>query len=138
MVSYRTPLGRARGLGSAKHGATHWIAERVSSAALAPLSLWGVFSALSLARTGFDGAVSWLHSPLNAVLSVLLLAVGFQHMQAGLRVVIEDYIHTPLAKAGLLLLNLFVCAFVGALAVFCILKVAFGPAVIPVLSGGAF
>ena len=129
MVSYRTPLGRVRGLGAAKHGAAHWISERVTSAALAPLSLWAVFSALTLARTGFDGAALWLHAPLNAVLAVLLLLVGFAHMQAGLKVVIEDYVHTQPGKAVLLLLNLFVCAFFGALAVFCVLKVALGPAV---------
>jgi succinate dehydrogenase / fumarate reductase membrane anchor subunit len=134
MVSYRTALGRARGLGAAKHGAGVWIAERVSSIALVPLSLWAVCAALSLSRASYEGTLIWLRSPLNAVLSVLLLAVGFQHMQAGLRVVIEDYIHTPLNKAALLLLNLFVCTFGGALAIFCILKVAFGSAV----SGGAF
>jgi succinate dehydrogenase / fumarate reductase membrane anchor subunit len=47
-----------------------------------------------------------------------------------MRVVIEDYIHRKITKAGLLLLNLFVCALFGALALFSILKVA--------LSGGAY
>lgn len=124
MVSYRTSLGRARGLGSAKHGVGHWISERVSSVALVPLSLWGVISALSLSRVGYEGAAAWLQSPLNAVLAALLFAVSFQHMHAGLRVIVEDYIHTPGAKASLLLLNLFVCVLGGAVAVFCILKVA--------------
>ena len=124
MVSYRTSLGRARGLGSAKHGVTHWIADRVTSIALAPLSLWGVVSALTLSRVGYEGAVAWLHSPLNAVLAVLLFVTAFHHMHAGLRVVVEDYIHKPGSKAALLLLNLFVCVLGGAVAVFCILKVA--------------
>lgn len=130
MVSYRTPLARARGLGSAKHGAGHWLSERVTSVALVPLSLWAVGAALSLSKAGYDGAVAWLHAPLNAVLSVLLLAVGFQHMHAGLRVVVEDYIHTPLNRSALLLANLFVCVLGASLAIFCILKVAFGSAVI--------
>ena len=124
MVTYRTSLGRARGLGSAKHGVGHWISERISSVALVPLSLWGVVSGLALARVGYDGAAAWLHSPLNAVLAALLFVVSFQHMHAGLRVVVEDYIHTPGMKAGLLLANLFVCVLGGAVAVFCILKVA--------------
>ena len=130
MVSYRTALGRARGLGSAKHGVSHWIADRVTSVALAPLSLWAVVSALSLSRVGFEGAAAWLHAPLNAVLAVLLFAVSFHHMHAGLRVVIEDYIHKPSSKAGLLLLNLFVCTLGGALAVFSILKVALAGGVV--------
>jgi succinate dehydrogenase / fumarate reductase membrane anchor subunit len=125
MVSYRTALGRARGLGSAKHGVSHWISERISSVALVPLSLWGVCSALTLSRLGFDGAQGWLHAPLNAVLAALLTVVSFQHMHAGLRVIVEDYIHKTETKAALLLLNLFVCVLVGALALFSILKVAF-------------
>lgn len=124
MVSYRTSLGRARGLGSAKHGVNVWIAERVSSVALVPLSLWAVVSALNLARVGFDGATAWLHSPLNAVLAALLMAVSFQHMHGGLRVVIEDYIHKPGSKAALLIANLFVCVLGAAISVFCILKIA--------------
>ncbi len=130
MVSYRTPLARARGLGSAKQGSGHWVVERVTSIALVPLSLWAVCSGLTLAHVGYDGVVAWLHSPLNAVLSSLLLAVGFQHMQAGLRVVIEDYLHVPMTRNLALLANLFVCAFAAALAIFCILKVAFGAAAI--------
>jgi succinate dehydrogenase / fumarate reductase membrane anchor subunit len=128
MASYRTPLSRARGLGSAKHGVGHWISERVTSIALAPLSLWGVYAALQLAGMSYDGAVAWLAQPLNAVLLTLLTAISFWHMHAGLRVVVEDYIHGALAKSALLILNLFVCALAGALAVFSILKVALGGA----------
>ena len=45
MATYRTPLGKARGLGSAKHGVGHFIAQRVSAIALVALLLWGVDSA---------------------------------------------------------------------------------------------
>ena len=123
---YRTPLGRARGLGSAKHGVSHWISERVSSIALVPLTLWVCFGVIRLAAGDYDFAVAWISNPLNAVLMVLTLAISFQHMHSGLRVVIEDYIHTALSKNVLLILNLFVCGLAGALAVFSILKVALG------------
>jgi succinate dehydrogenase / fumarate reductase membrane anchor subunit len=124
MVSYRTSLGRAKGLGAAKHGVGHWISERITSVALVPLGLWGVFSVLNLARVGYDGAALWLHAPVNAVLAALLMLITFQHMHAGLRVVVEDYIHKPGTKAALLVLNLFVCVLFAALALFSILKVA--------------
>lgn len=130
MVSYRTPLSRARGLGAAKHGVTHWISERVGAVALVPLTLWGVFAVLRLAAGDYDFAVAWISQPLNAVLMVLLLGVSFWHMASGLRVVIEDYIHITLNKSALLILNLFVCGLAGALSIFSILKVAF--------SGGAY
>lgn len=125
---FRTPLSRARGLGAAGHGAGHWISERVSSIALVPLVLWGVYSALKIAATGYEGAVHWVRQPVNAVLLALLLAVSFQHMHSGMRVVVEDYIHKPTTKAALLILNLFVSVLFGALAVFSVLKVAFGGA----------
>ncbi|MGE5501639.1 MAG: succinate dehydrogenase, hydrophobic membrane anchor protein [Ignavibacteriales bacterium] len=121
---YRTPLGRARGLGAAGHGVGHWISERISSLALVPLVLWVVLAGLQLAGAGYDGAVAWVQHPLNAVLLVLLLAISFQHMHAGMRVIVEDYIHKTTTKAALLVLNLFVCVLFGALAVFSVLKVA--------------
>jgi succinate dehydrogenase / fumarate reductase membrane anchor subunit len=126
MVSYRTPLSRARGLGSAKHGVTHWISERVGAVALVPLTLWMVFAVIRLAAGDYQFAVHWIAQPLNAVLMVLLLAISFWHMASGMRVIVEDYIHVTLNKSALLILNLFVCGLAGALAIFSILKVAFG------------
>jgi succinate dehydrogenase / fumarate reductase membrane anchor subunit len=128
MASYRTPLSRARGLGSAQHGVGAWISERVAAIALIPLTLWGVFGVLRLAAGDYGAAVAWISDPINATLMVLLIAISFWHMHAGLRVVIEDYIHITLNKSALLLLNLFVCGLAGALAVFSILKVALGGA----------
>ena len=129
MSDYRTPLSRARGLGSAKHGASHWIAERLSAVALVPLVLWAVFGAIRLAASDYQTARIWVSNPLNAVLIVLLIAVTFWHMHAGLRVIVEDYIHKLSTKSVLLIANLFICVMAGALAIFSILKVALGGAV---------
>lgn len=126
MVSYRTPLARARGLGAAKHGVGDWISERVAAIALVPLTLWGAFAVLRLAAGDYDFAVAWISHPLNAVLMTLLLAIAFWHMSLGLRVVIEDYIHVTLNKSALLILNVFVCGLAAALAIFSVLKVALG------------
>ena len=125
MASYRTPLSRARGLGSAKHGAGHWISERVSSIALVPLTVWAAYGVIKLAAGDYGAAVAWVSDPLNATLLALTLAISFWHMHAGLRVVVEDYIHKALSKSALLILNLFVCGLAAALAIFSILKVAF-------------
>ena len=124
MTSYRTALGRARGLGSAKHGVGHFIVQRVSAMALAPLGLWALYSALSLSRAGFDGAQAWMHAPLNAILSILLAIAAPVHMRIGMAEVVEDYIHKSSTKLVLLLLNYFVCVLASVAAVFCILKIA--------------
>jgi succinate dehydrogenase / fumarate reductase membrane anchor subunit len=124
----RTPLGRARGLGSAKHGVGHFIAQRVTAIALALLVLWGALAAISLAHGDYVSASEWLHSPVNAALAALLAFAGFWHMQIGMRVIVEDYIHKPGSKAVLLVLNVFVCWLSGALTIVSILKVALAPA----------
>ena len=126
MSGYRTPLGRVRGLGAAKHGVGHFISQRVSAAALVLLGLWGVYSALGLAQDDYAAARAWMGSVWHAVPLALLLAVGLYHGQLGVQVVIEDYIHKPMTRNALLILNLFVSGLGAALGVFSILKVAFG------------
>lgn len=125
MSTYKTDHKRARGLGAAGHGAGHWISERVSAIALAPLSIWAIYSALRLAKADYGQAVNWASQPLNAVLLSLLILVSFWHMHAGMRVVIEDYMHKALGKVSLLVANLFIAVLAGGLALFSVLKVAF-------------
>jgi len=124
--TYRTPLRRARGLGSAKHGVGHFIGQRVSAAALIPLTLWGLWSAFTLARGGYDGAIAWLRSPIDAALIALLALAAFYHMQIGMRVIIEDYVHAKGWRTTLLIGNLFLCWGAAALTLVCLMKVAFG------------
>ena len=55
-MSMETPLGRVRGLGSAKSGTEHFWAQRVTAVALIPLTLWFVYSILALGNS--DHAVA--------------------------------------------------------------------------------
>ena len=126
MAGFRTPLGHARGLGSAKHGVGHFIGQRVSAFALLGLTLWGAWSAVMIARGGYDGARAWLASPINAALIVLLVVTGFYHAQLGMRVIVEDYIERRCTRTVLLILNAFVAAGGAVLAAVCLLKVALG------------
>lgn len=124
MTSYRTALARARGLGAAQHGVGAFIAQRVSAMALVLLTLWGVWSALILARGDYGGALYWLQSPLNAVLLALLIGVAVFHMQIGMREIIADYFARPLTRSAFMVVNVFVCWLAGATGVICVLKVA--------------
>lgn len=125
-MSLQNPLGRVRGLGSAKSGSHHWWAQRLTAVALVPLTLWFVYSVLALAGGDHAAAVTWLARPVNAILMVLLVIASFHHLQLGLQVVIEDYIHNePLKVASIVIMKLgsFGLAVAG---IFSIVKVSFG------------
>lgn len=124
----RSPLSRARGLGSAKDGVHHFWVQRVSALALIPLSLWFVFSVAMLAtgEATYEDVRWWVAAPSVAVFLVLFLATAVYHSMLGIQVVIEDYAGGDAARLTLLLLSKFFHAIVAATAIFAVLKVALG------------
>jgi succinate dehydrogenase / fumarate reductase membrane anchor subunit len=125
-ANLRSPLGRARGLGSAKQGLHHWWVQRLTSIALVPLTIWFVVSVIELAGSGYEDFVLWLASPFNATVMILFLAVTFHHAQAGVQVVIEDYVASHgLRVAGIIAVK-FICFALAALSIVSTLIVAFG------------
>ena len=123
MPEVRTPLGRARGMGSSKHGVGHFIAQRVTAIALVLLVTWAIAASFQMAHGDFDSAAKWLSSPINAGLACLLALAAFWHMSLGMRTIIEDYIARASTKAVLLVLNVFIAWLGGALTILAILKV---------------
>ncbi len=120
----RSPLGRARGLGSAAHGAGTWKLERVTSVILLPLSLWFVYVVLHLAHADQDTVRAFIGQPWNAVLFLLLLATMFPHIALGLRSIVEDYIRGDVAKFLLLTLINAGCVILALLGAISVLKLA--------------
>jgi len=119
----RSPLGRARGLGSARAGSMHWWAQRLTALALVPLTLWFVFSVIHLSGAAHQDVIEWLSSPYVLVLMLSLIIVTFHHLQLGLQVVIEDYVHKDPAKTVSLLAMKAACLLVGLLCAVSVLKV---------------
>jgi succinate dehydrogenase / fumarate reductase membrane anchor subunit len=120
----RSPLGRAQGLGSAKGGAKHWWAQRVSAIALVPLTLW--FLGALIAHTGSDFAafIGWLKTSLAGVSMGLLLLALFHHTALGLQVVIEDYVHSNAKFAAVIAVRLG-CIALASAGVIAVLRIAF-------------
>jgi succinate dehydrogenase / fumarate reductase membrane anchor subunit len=126
VVSLRSPLGRVLGMGSAKDGTGQWWAERVSAVALIPLTLWFVFSLISLPDLAYVTVRTWLSVPITGFLAILLVAVMSHHSYLGTIVVVEDYVHGAGTKLLSLLLLRFLHVMVGGASIFAILRVAFG------------
>ncbi|WP_293882744.1 succinate dehydrogenase, hydrophobic membrane anchor protein [Sphingomonas sp.] len=119
-----TELGRVRGLGSAKHGAGHWWAQRVTAFGNLFLMLWLVLSLIRLPNLEYETVHSWLQSPLSAVPMALIVLNTFWHFKMGLQVVIEDYQHDASRIIAMALLHIWTFG-AGGLALFSILKIAF-------------
>lgn len=128
MKNMKSPLSRARGLGSAKSGVQHWWMQRVTAVALAPLVLWLAFAVASLPGGDYATAVHWLRQPWVAVAMALFLVALFQHSQLGLQVVIEDYVGNEAAKLTALLAMKFAHALLAVASVLAVLKIALGGA----------
>ncbi len=122
----RTPVARARGLGSAKEGVHHWWVQRVSALALVPLTLWFAASVVGLAGVGYDRFIAWLSNPLPAVLMILLILATFYHAALGMQVVYEDYVRPRWVQVTVDVATKFACAILATLAVFSVLRIAFG------------
>jgi succinate dehydrogenase / fumarate reductase, membrane anchor subunit len=101
-MSIRTPLGRVRGLGSAKDGTHHWWLQRLTAIALVPLTVWFVLVLLTHLGMSRLELARWMRSPSTAAPLALFLIAGFWHLKLGLQVVIEDYVHHDGWKIGLM------------------------------------
>lgn len=125
-MSLRSPIGRVTGLGTAKEGVSHWWSQRVTSVALLLLGLWFVASLLRMPNFGHEFVTAWIAMPVNAVLLLLLIGTLVYHSRLGVQVVVEDYVHHHGLKIATMLLLTFAHVAVAALAIFAVLRIAFG------------
>ncbi len=125
-MSLRSPMGRVLGLGSAKDGTIHWWAQRASSIALIPLTLWFVYSVWALPALDYATVRTWLAFPATGFFAVLLVGVSAHHAYQGTTEVVEDYVHSAGMKVIFLLLLRFLYVLVGGASIFAVLRVTFG------------
>jgi succinate dehydrogenase / fumarate reductase membrane anchor subunit len=121
----RSPVGRARGLGTAREGTTHWWAQRLSAVALVPLSFFAVWLVITLARAGHAEVVAAFANPLIALAMILFTIACFWHLKLGVQVIVEDYVHGEAIKTALLIAVALGSFALGTACVFAVAKMAF-------------
>jgi succinate dehydrogenase / fumarate reductase membrane anchor subunit len=122
---YRNPLKKARGLGSAQHGVSHWWVQRVTAIALVGLGIWLVALVLRMLHADNATARELVARPWNAVLLIAFVVTAFWHAVLGLQVVIEDYVHVPWQEWSLQIAVKFACALAALAAIVAVGRIAF-------------
>jgi succinate dehydrogenase / fumarate reductase membrane anchor subunit len=123
-----TSIGKVRGLGSARHGAHHWLLQRFTAAGNFLSGLFLAVSFVALPNMDYETVSTWISAPIPATIVALFVISTFWHARLGLQVLIEDYVHDDGNRfAVILILNLF--TFAGAaFGVLAIARLAIGGA----------
>lgn len=120
-MSIRTPLAKAKGLGSARNGTGHFIIQRLTAILLIPLVLYFPFAISSLVKAQtYSDVLLWFDNPLHSGLVLAFMAAAFYHGALGLQVIIEDYVHNEKAKLASLIgmkIVLFIAAIVAFISI---------------------
>ncbi|MGX7895546.1 succinate dehydrogenase, hydrophobic membrane anchor protein [Tsuneonella sp. HG222] len=121
-----TPLGRVRGLGSARGGTHHWIVQRFTAVGNLLGGLFLIASLLMAPDLSYSSLRTWISGPIPATAMALLVVSVFWHARLGLQVLIEDYVHSDGNRfAAMLVLN--IAALAGAaFGVLAIVRMALG------------
>ena len=124
-MQFRTDRQRVQGLGASGDGVGHWWSQRITSIALVPLTIVFIFAFVQALGSDFDRVREVYGHPFNAVVAILFLAVGFRHLQQGVQVVIEDYVHDKPLRTAMLLANTLLTLAFAATGIFAVAKIAF-------------
>jgi len=125
-MSMRTPLGRVRGLGSARSGTSDFWHQRLTALANVPLTIAFVVIVTSLLGRNHAAVVQILGSPVVAIVMLLFILSICTHMRIGMQVIIEDYVHQEGLRILLLIANTFFTIAIGLASGFAMLKLSFG------------
>jgi succinate dehydrogenase membrane anchor subunit len=121
-----TPLGKVRGLGSARRGTETFFLQRLTAVANVPLVIFLIVSIVSHIGADYGTVRAYLAQPLVAVAMLALVISASIHMRIGLKEIIEDYVHGEGAKLAALLLATFFAAGIALASTLALVKISLG------------
>ncbi|MEO8529686.1 MAG: succinate dehydrogenase, hydrophobic membrane anchor protein [Deltaproteobacteria bacterium] len=111
-MHFLTARKQATGLGAAHAGTErHWVMT-ISSVALAVLTPLFVWQVAPLFGQTLDTVLTAFSAPFRAVITGLMILLGFHHLAMGMRIMLEDYAHGETRK--FLVIGTYVICFVAA------------------------
>ena len=125
-MSLRSPLGQAKGLGSAKEGVHHWWAQRVTAVALIPLTLWFAYKVAILSMADYQTVAASIGSPWSAALIISLIVAAFYHAALGMQVIFEDYIPQKAIRISAIMATNLLLFLLGTAAIVAVVRIALG------------
>lgn len=125
-MSLRSPLGQAKGLGSAKDGVHHWWAQRVTAVALIPLTLWFAYKVAILSMADYQTVAASIGSPWSAALIISLIVAAFYHAALGMQVIFEDYINQKAIRISAIMATNLLLFLLGTAAIVAVVRIALG------------
>ena len=125
-MNMQNPLAKVRGMGSSRSGIQHWRSQRYTALLLLPLVAWLLWIGTTLAGADYASARSIIAHPFHTGMAILLAGSLFYHIQLGLQVVIEDYVHIHVLEVTMLLFVRLVCIAGFLISAIAALKLALG------------
>lgn len=121
----RTPKAKISYLGSARSGTGDHALQRATALAIVPLAIFFIVSVVALAGAEYETARAYLANPLVSILFIALIGAVVMHMRIGVKIVIEDYVHSETLKHFTLIANSFFSYAIGLACIYAVLKIGF-------------
>ncbi|WP_333947916.1 succinate dehydrogenase, hydrophobic membrane anchor protein [Candidatus Liberibacter brunswickensis] len=120
----RSSLGKVRGMGSAKDGTGHFLKQRFTAIANIPFIIFFIIFFIEYGNASYEQIVSVISNVFVASFMGLGIISIALHMQLGMQVIIEDYVHSKPFKVMFIFMNSFFVFFLIAFCLVSILKIA--------------
>ena len=125
-MDYKALIAKACDFFSIANPVAHWWYQRVSAAALVPLSIWLIVFLNKALSVPYPDIVSWLGSPINLLAIAAWIVAVVYHAALGVQVVIEDYVSTIAVRHLAIRASNLIFLLLGVLALLALLLITVG------------